>query len=137
MRHRDYEKVLVAHLTKTTKGKTMNNTNKENEVLRTATASDGTITKQGEKAEKATDRENEALRKAMVGGGLTTVAVGAGSVGSVVIAGGGTSAANITTGLAKIGQLVGGGMLAGIGVCVGAPILAGFVVGAGVYALSK
>ena len=137
MRHRDYEKVLVAHLTKTTKGKTLNNTNKENEVLRTATASDGTITKQGEKAEKATDRENEALRKAMVGGGLTTVAGGAESVGSVVIAGGGTSAANITTGLAKIGQLVGGGMLAGIGVCVGAPILAGFVVGAGVYALSK
>ena len=85
----------------------MNNTNNENELPRTATVSDGTITNQGEKAEKATDRENEALRKAMVGGGLTTVAVGAGSVGSVVIAGGGTSAANITTGLAKIGQLVG------------------------------
>lgn len=55
--------------------------------------------------------------------GLTGAGVGTvGSVGSVVLAGGGTSAANITTGLAKIGGLVNGGMLAGLGLLAIPPV---------------
>jgi len=51
----------------------------------------------------------------------------AGSVGTVVAVGGGTSAAAITTGLAAVGGVVGGGMLAGIAVCAAAPLAIGGV----------
>ena len=58
--------------------------------------------------------------------GLSGAGTGAaGSVGAVVLAGGGTSAAAITSGLATVGSVVGGGMLAGIGVVAAAPLAIG------------
>ncbi len=66
--------------------------------------------------------------------GLTGAGAGvAGSVGTVVVVGGGTSAAAITRGLAAVGGLVGGGMLAGIGVIAAAPLAIGGIC----YGISK
>lgn len=65
-----------------------------------------------------------------VGGAAVTAA---GSVGAVTVIGGGTSAAAITSGLATIGSLVGGGMLAGVAVCAAAPL----AVGGAIYGLCK
>lgn len=69
----------------------------------------------------------------------TGAIIGTGAVGTSVIYGGavvGTSAAGLTSGLAAVGSVVGGGMAAGIGVVCAAPILAAGA-GFGLYKLFK
>ena len=68
-----------------------------------------------------------------LGGAGTGVA---GSVGLVSLAGSGTGTAVVTSGLAAIGSVVGGGMLAGLGIVAAIPIAAG-AVGYGGYRLIK
>lgn len=75
------------------------------------------------------DDEKTALRAGCGGAGASAV----GTAGAVAAIGGGTSAAAITTGLATVGSIVGGGMLAGIAVCAAAPI----AIGGAVYGLVR
>jgi len=49
----------------------------------------------------------------------------------------GLSGAGITSGLAAIGSVVGGGMLAGTAICIAAPAVAAAVVGLGVYKIYR
>ncbi|MBD2092007.1 hypothetical protein H6F67_19350 [Microcoleus sp. FACHB-1515] len=55
------------------------------------------------------------------------------SLGSVA----GLSGAGIASGLATIGSVVGGGMVAGLAITVAAPAVAALAVGAGVHYLSQ
>ena len=71
--------------------------------------------------------------KATISGVGGSAATAVGTVGAVTAIGGGTSAAAITTGLATIGGVVGGGMLAGVAVCAAAPL----AVGGAIYGLYK
>ena len=66
---------------------------------------------------------------------VTGAAVGGTSALAVVISGG-TSAAGLTSGLAAVGSIVGGSMLAGIFVVAAAPIVGG-ALGYGCYRMFK
>jgi hypothetical protein len=72
----------------------------------------------------------------------TTVAVPIGTTAAVIAIGaagapGAVGAAAITSGLAGIGSLVGGGMLAGVGLTVAAPAVVTVAAGYGVYKLAQ
>lgn len=75
------------------------------------------------------EKERKAETAGAIGGTVSTV----GTAASVAAIGGGTSAAAITTGLATVGSVVGGGMLAGVAVCAAAPL----AIGGAVYGLYR
>jgi hypothetical protein len=84
--------------------------------------------------------EETDARKA--GRAATTVAVPVGTTAAVIAIGaagapGAVGAAAITSGLAGIGSLVGGGMLAGVGLTVAAPAVVTVAAGYGVYKLAQ
>jgi choline-glycine betaine transporter len=74
-------------------------------------------------------------KNAAVAGAAGTVAGAAGSVGTVAAAGTvtGLGATGITSGLAAIGGVVGGGMATGLAITVAAPL----VIGGAAYGLYK
>jgi Lecithin retinol acyltransferase len=77
-----------------------------------------------------------------VGRTMTTVgaiAGSAGAVGAIAACGSvaGLSAAGITSGLATVGSIVGGGMTAGVAITVAAPAVAAASVGFGAYTIWK
>jgi Lecithin retinol acyltransferase len=84
--------------------------------------------------------EEAGARKA--GRAATIAAIPVGTAAGIMAIGtasasGAVGAAAVTSGLAGIGSLVGGGMLAGVGVTVAAPALASVVAGYGVYKLAQ
>ncbi|MBW4603945.1 MAG: lecithin retinol acyltransferase family protein [Calothrix sp. FI2-JRJ7] len=88
--------------------------------------------------ENLTSEEREARA---VGRSMTTVGAAAGTAGAIgAVAAAGTaglSAAGITSGLAAIGGVVGGGMAAGVVITVAAPAAAAAAVGYGAYQVWK
>jgi hypothetical protein len=84
------------------------------------------------------DAEREArgmARKATVAGAVGGAAASVAAVAAVGVPG--ISAVGITTGLAGVGSVVGGGMAAGIVVAAAAPVAVAAAVGFGVYKLAR
>lgn len=72
----------------------------------------------------ASQKEKLSEKLGTVGGGVLGVGSITATVGSLGAVGG-LSAAGITTGLAALGKVVGGGMIAGVSVAAAIPIVAG------------
>ena len=82
--------------------------------------------------------ENEARRDGRVASVAGAAAAGAGGMAAVAAAGvTGVSAAGITSGLAAIGGVVGGGMVAGTVAVAAAPAVVAGAAGLGVYLISR
>ncbi|KAJ6552919.1 hypothetical protein B0H19DRAFT_1263359 [Mycena capillaripes] len=77
----------------------------------------------------AIDNDDETKKATKIATRTTSAVAASASVAAVPIVGGSLSAAGITSGLAGVGSVVGGGMAAGIIVCAVAPLLAVGAVG--------
>jgi hypothetical protein len=88
--------------------------------------------------EHFTQEERAARHAGRVASAASAIGATGGAVGAVAACGTvGLSAAGITSGLAAIGAIVGGGMMAGIVVCTVAPAVVAGVAGVGCYRLLK
>lgn len=88
--------------------------------------------------ESLPEEENDARRDGRIASVAGAVAAGAGGLAAVSAAGvAGTSAVGISTGLAAIGGLVGGGMVAGTVAVAAAPAVVAAAAGFGAYVASR